>query len=155
LWTTRTSAVARSRTWSHASSGWRGTLACRRIVWRSPAGGTGGSMGPRAGGLVPPGVPRPRGSFGVTRPKGRVEGFPAYWESFLPFIYAKFGDPRDPKDVAYMHDRSPLYFVDRIQKPLLVVQGDKDVRVKKDQSDRIVDALKARNVPVHYLVLTN
>jgi len=93
--------------------------------------------------------------FGVSELKSLVEGFPAYWEAFLPFIYAKFGDPRDPKDVAYMHDRSPLYFVDRIQRPLLVVQGDKDVRVKKDQSDRIVAALKARKVPVHYLVLSN
>jgi Dipeptidyl aminopeptidases/acylaminoacyl-peptidases len=91
--------------------------------------------------------------FGVSELKSLVEGFPAYWESFLPFIYAKFGDPRDPKDVAYMRERSPLYFVDRIQRPLLVVQGDKDVRVKKDQSDRIVEALKSRNVPVHYLVL--
>jgi dipeptidyl aminopeptidase/acylaminoacyl peptidase len=45
--------------------------------------------------------------------------------------------------------------VDRVERPLLVVQGDKDVRVKKDQSDRIVDALKARNVPVHYLILKN
>ena len=91
--------------------------------------------------------------FGVSELKSLVEGFPSYWESFLPFIYAKFGDPRDPKDVAYMHDRSPLYFVDRIQRPLLVVQGDKDVRVKKDQSDRMVQALEARHVPVHYLVL--
>jgi dipeptidyl aminopeptidase/acylaminoacyl peptidase len=36
-----------------------------------------------------------------------------------------------------------------------VVQGDKDPRVKKDQSDRIVKALKDRSVPVHYLVLEN
>jgi dipeptidyl aminopeptidase/acylaminoacyl peptidase len=93
--------------------------------------------------------------FGVSELKTLVEQFPAYWESFLPFIYAKFGDPRDPTDVAYMHDRSPLYFVDRIQRPLLVVQGDKDVRVRKDQSDRIIDALKRRDVPVHYLVLKN
>ena len=93
--------------------------------------------------------------FGVSELKSLVEGFPSYWESFLPFIYAKFGDPRLPKDVAYMRERSPLYFVDRIQRPLLVVQGDKDVRVRKDQSDRIVDALKSRNVPVHYLVLND
>ena len=91
--------------------------------------------------------------FGVSELKTLVEGFPAYWESFLPFIYAKFGDPRDPRDVTYMHDRSPLYYVDRIQRPLLVVQGDKDVRVKKDQSDRLVEALRSRQVPVHYLVL--
>jgi dipeptidyl aminopeptidase/acylaminoacyl peptidase len=91
--------------------------------------------------------------FGVSELKSLVEQFPAYWESEKAFIYAKFGNPNDPKDVAYMRERSPLYFVDRIQRPLLVVQGDKDVRVKKDQSDRIVEALKARNVPVSYLIL--
>ena len=36
---------------------------------------------------------------------------------------------------------------------MLVVQGDRDARVKKDQSDRVVEALRARNVPVDYLVL--
>jgi dipeptidyl aminopeptidase/acylaminoacyl peptidase len=34
-------------------------------------------------------------------------------------------------------------------------QGDKNVRVKKDQSDRIVEALQGRNVPVHYVILKN
>ena len=62
--------------------------------------------------------------------------------------------PEDPADAGYQHDRSPIHFVDKIQRPLLVVQGDRDARVKKDQSDRIVDALK-RKVPVHYLVLEN
>jgi len=93
--------------------------------------------------------------FGVSELKSLVEQFPAYWESGKAFIYTKFGNPNDPKDVQYMHDRSPLYFVDRIQRPLLVVQGDKDVRVKKDQSDRIVEALQGRNVPVHYVILKN
>ena len=32
-----------------------------------------------------------------------------------------------------------------IKRPLLVVQGDKDARVKKDQSDRIVSALSSRS----------
>jgi dipeptidyl aminopeptidase/acylaminoacyl peptidase len=35
------------------------------------------------------------------------------------------------------------------------VQGDKDPRVTKDQSDRIVEALRKRKVPVEYLVLEN
>ena len=93
--------------------------------------------------------------FGVSELKSLVEQFPAYWESAMPAIYAKFGNPHDPRDAVYLHDRSPLYYADRIVRPLLVVQGDKDVRVKKDQSDRIVNALKARGVPVDYLVLTD
>ena len=68
-------------------------------------------------------------------------------------IYRKFGDPKNPADAQYQHDRSPLYFLDKVVRPILVVQGDRDARVKKDQSDRVVQVLKQRNVPVHYLVL--
>ncbi len=93
--------------------------------------------------------------FGVSELKSLVEGFPAYWASGASFIYAKFGNPSDPADQSYLHDRSPLYYADRIERPLLVVQGDKDVRVKKDQSDRIVEAVKRKGVPVYYLVLEN
>lgn len=93
--------------------------------------------------------------FGVSELKSLVEGFPAYWASGANFIYAKFGNPKDPADQTYLHDRSPLYYVDRIERPLLVVQGDKDVRVKRDQSDRIVEGVKRKGVPVYYLVLQN
>jgi dipeptidyl aminopeptidase/acylaminoacyl peptidase len=38
-------------------------------------------------------------------------------------------------------------------RPLFVAQGDHDARVRKDQSDRIVEALRKKGVPVEYLVL--
>ena len=91
--------------------------------------------------------------FGVSDLKTLVESFPPYWAAGIEFIHAKFGDPNDPKDAPYLHDRSPIFFADRIERPLLVVAGDKDVRVRKDQSDRIVEAVRRRGVPVHYLVL--
>ncbi len=52
-------------------------------------------------------------------------------------------------------DLKTLGAVDRMKRPLLVVQGDHDPRVTKDQLDRIVEALRARKVPVEYLVLDN
>jgi dipeptidyl aminopeptidase/acylaminoacyl peptidase len=93
--------------------------------------------------------------FGVSDLKTLVESFPPYWASAASEIYKKFGDPKNPAHAAYQHDRSPIHFLDRVTKPLLVVQGEKDARVKKDQSDRVVEALKARHVAVHYLVLAN
>jgi dipeptidyl aminopeptidase/acylaminoacyl peptidase len=93
--------------------------------------------------------------FGVSDLKSLVESFPPYWASASAEIYVKFGDPKNPADAAYQHDQSPLNFIDRVKRPLLVVQGDKDARVKKDQSDRMVQALRAHKVPVHYLVLEN
>jgi dipeptidyl aminopeptidase/acylaminoacyl peptidase len=93
--------------------------------------------------------------FGVSDLKSLVESFPPYWASSATYIYRKFGDPKNPAHARYQHDRSPLHFVDRMERPLLVVQGDKDARVKKDQSDRMVDAIQKKGVPVHYLVLQN
>jgi dipeptidyl aminopeptidase/acylaminoacyl peptidase len=93
--------------------------------------------------------------FGVSDLKTLVESFPPYWASGAEFIYKKFGNPKDPADAKYQHDRSPIHFVDKIVRPLLVVQGDRDARVKKDQSDRVVAELQKRKVPVHYLVLAD
>ena len=93
--------------------------------------------------------------FGVSDLKSLVESFPPYWETEASYIYKKFGDPKNPEHAQYQHDRSPGFYVDRIERPVLVVQGEKDVRVKKDQSERIVKALEQRGVPVHYLLLEN
>lgn len=90
---------------------------------------------------------------GVSDLKSLVESFPPYWAAAASFIYKKFGDPKNPEHARYQHDRSPIHFVDRIVRPLMVIQGDRDPRVKKDQSDRMVAAIEARRVPVHYLVV--
>jgi dipeptidyl aminopeptidase/acylaminoacyl peptidase len=91
--------------------------------------------------------------FGVSDLKSLVESFPPYWTAMATYIYEKFGNPANPDHAQYQHDRSPLNFVDRIETPLLVVQGENDARVRQDQSDRIVAALRERGVPVHYLIL--
>jgi dipeptidyl aminopeptidase/acylaminoacyl peptidase len=62
------------------------------------------------------------------------------------------GDPDDPSDEADLLARSPITMVDRITTPLLVVQGANDVRVVKAEADNMVEALRARDVPVEYLV---
>ncbi|MEV0641510.1 S9 family peptidase [Streptomyces sp. NPDC050619] len=69
------------------------------------------------------------------------------------YLYA--GDPSDPQQEADLWARSPISRVDAIRTPLMVVQGANDVRVVKAESDRIVDALRARGVEVEYLVKDN
>jgi len=91
--------------------------------------------------------------YGVSDLKSSMESIPAYWLLYAGYYHKKWGDPKNPADAAYQHDRSPIHFLDHVQRPLLVIQGDRDPRVTKDQSDRVVAALRARNVPVHYLVL--
>ena len=80
--------------------------------------------------------------------------------SLPPFVRANMtnnwiayvGDPDDPEQLADMRRRSPITMVDRIRTPLLVAQGANDVRVVQAESDNIVAPLRARGVPVEYLV---
>ena len=49
-------------------------------------------------------------------------------------------------------ERSPLTHVDKIKRPLLIGQGANDPRVKQAESDQIVAAMKAKNIPVTYVL---
>jgi dipeptidyl aminopeptidase/acylaminoacyl peptidase len=91
--------------------------------------------------------------FGISDLKSLVESYPPYWKVYSPFTFKKYGDPANPEHARYQRERSPVHFTDRIVGPLLVVQGENDKRVRRDQSDRLVAALAGRGVPVHYLVL--
>ena len=56
-----------------------------------------------------------------------------------------------PEAEALYRERSPLFHADQIRVPLLVLQGLEDEVVPPNQSELIVDALKANGVPVAYL----
>ncbi len=82
-----------------------------------------------------------------------VENAPPYWELGLPRWHRFVGNPAVPAQRARMLERSPLTRVDALERPLLVVHGANDVRVRRDQSDRLVEALRARGRPVEYLLV--
>ncbi|MFN2567200.1 MAG: alpha/beta fold hydrolase, partial [Gemmatimonadaceae bacterium] len=85
-----------------------------------------------------------------------IESFPAYWRPFLEgSFYYHIGNPADSAAREDMRKRSPLFFVERIQDPLLVVQGANDPRVTKREADQIVTALRDRGVKVQYLLAAN
>jgi dipeptidyl aminopeptidase/acylaminoacyl peptidase len=65
---------------------------------------------------------------------------------------AEYGDERDPAMRAFLESISPLNHVDKIAKPLLVVQGLNDPRVPHTESEQIVAALRKRGTPVWYLM---
>ncbi|MGN9814754.1 S9 family peptidase [Streptomyces sp. SD11] len=67
--------------------------------------------------------------------------------------YAYVGDPADPEQEADMLARSPITHIDRVRTPLMVVHGANDARVVLAESDRLVEALRARDVPVDYIVM--
>lgn len=51
-----------------------------------------------------------------------------------------------------LQSRSPLFFADRVSKPLMIIQGSNDPRVKQAESDQFVLALEKKNIPVTYLL---
>jgi dipeptidyl aminopeptidase/acylaminoacyl peptidase len=88
--------------------------------------------------------------FGVSNWVRTLKSMPAYWESERKAIYAEIGDPE--KDEQMLRDISPLFHVDKIKRPLMVLQGANDPRVIKVESDEIVAAARKNGVPVEYVV---
>lgn len=77
---------------------------------------------------------------------------PPYWESFRKQLIARMGDPDTEEGRKWLKERSPLTYADRIVKPLLIGQGANDPRVKQAESDQIVAAMQAKNIPVTYVL---
>ncbi|MCL5996912.1 MAG: prolyl oligopeptidase family serine peptidase [Chloroflexi bacterium] len=69
-----------------------------------------------------------------------------------PMTTTYVGDDRTAEGRALLKRLSPLTYVDRICRPLLIGQGANDPRVKRAQSDQIVAALQARRIPVTYVL---
>ncbi len=65
----------------------------------------------------------------------------------------EFGDL--DKDAAFLDSISPLRDADKIVAPLFVYAGAHDTRALRSESDLIVKALRARKVPVEYMVADN
>jgi dipeptidyl aminopeptidase/acylaminoacyl peptidase len=68
---------------------------------------------------------------------------------------AEYGDERDPAMREFLLSISPLTHADRVNKPLLVMQGKNDPRVPWTESEQIVRRLQQRGVPVWYLLADN
>ena len=82
-----------------------------------------------------------------------LQTIPPYWEPMREMFYAMVGDPE--KDKELVTAASPLFHADKITAPLFVAQGVNDPRVKKAESDQIVNALKERGIEVPYMVKEN
>ncbi len=77
---------------------------------------------------------------------------PPYWEAFREQMYRRVGNPTTPEGVALLKERSPLNSADKIVRPLLIGQGANDPRVNVAESDQIVAAMEAKQIPVTYVL---
>ncbi|WP_456276869.1 alpha/beta fold hydrolase [Bacillus sp. AK128] len=88
--------------------------------------------------------------FGVTNWERTLKSIPSWWESMRDALYQKLGNPYE--NVEYIRSISPLFHADKINKPVIVLQGANDPRVLQVESDDVVAALRENNIPVEYIV---
>ncbi|MBN1917374.1 MAG: S9 family peptidase [Verrucomicrobia bacterium] len=81
-----------------------------------------------------------------------MESIPPYWKPMLELFAKRIGDHRTEEGRALLTKHSPLTYVDRICRPLLIGQGANDPRVRKAESDQIVEAMQSRSIPVTYVL---
>lgn len=81
-----------------------------------------------------------------------LASIPAYWTAGRTQMYRRMGDPTTPDGQALLKAASPLFKAEAIKRPLLIGQGKNDPRVNQRESDQIVGAMKAKNIPVTYVL---
>ncbi|MBX3022129.1 MAG: S9 family peptidase [Bdellovibrionales bacterium] len=85
--------------------------------------------------------------FGPSNLLTFAKSVPPDW---TPYMDQLLGNPE--RDKEKLMEQSPIFSLDKIRCPLLVIQGAKDPRVVQAESDQIVEALKKRGHPVDYIV---
>jgi dipeptidyl aminopeptidase/acylaminoacyl peptidase len=113
------------------------------------------------------------GSYGGYLTMMGVTKYPDLWAAGVPIVpfvnwfteiqnedpvlqqsdLATMGDLERNKDL--VHDRSPIFFVDQIKAPLLLLAGGNDPRCPKEESQQVVDAVKKRGGTVESKVYEN
>ncbi|HEX6122983.1 MAG TPA: S9 family peptidase [Ktedonobacterales bacterium] len=110
------------------------------------------------------------GSFGGFATLSAVTRLPEYWAAAVDIVgpsnlvtfarsvpptwrrmmAAWVGDP--DADAELLRERSPITYVEQARSPLLVLQGARDPRVVKAESDQMVERLRALGREVDYVV---
>jgi dipeptidyl aminopeptidase/acylaminoacyl peptidase len=86
--------------------------------------------------------------FGPSNLFTTIETAPEHWKAADREL---IGDP--VMDREKLIEDSPMTYIDKMTKPMLVIQGANDPRVVKVESDVIVEAMKERGQDVDYVVL--
>jgi dipeptidyl aminopeptidase/acylaminoacyl peptidase len=82
-----------------------------------------------------------------------AENFPPYWKLEMDRLYQYAGDPSKEEDRLIMQAKSPLFKAANITKPLMIIQGADDVRVRAEQSTALVKKLKGFNKDVDFWLI--
>ncbi|MFU8832852.1 MAG: alpha/beta fold hydrolase, partial [Wenzhouxiangella sp.] len=89
---------------------------------------------------------------GVSNLISLINSIPAYWGPARMLFTLRMGDPDTEEGRAQLERQSPINHVDKIQRPLLVIHGANDPRVRQAEADQIVVAMREADLPVEYIV---
>lgn len=81
-----------------------------------------------------------------------LNSIPPYWAPMKKMFDVRVGDMNDPEERKMLEEQSPLNYAENITKPLFVVQGANDPRVKKAEADQIVIAMRDLERDVEYML---
>jgi len=83
-----------------------------------------------------------------------VVNFETFFAQSEPWMAAistiEYGDPATQLEM--LRSLSPIHKVDRIKTPMIVLHGANDTNVPVVEAEQVVSSLKARNVPVEYIL---
>jgi dipeptidyl aminopeptidase/acylaminoacyl peptidase len=85
--------------------------------------------------------------FGPSNLITAAKAVPPTWRRMMKRF---MGDPDEDADM--LRERSPMTYIENVKTPLLVIQGAKDPRVVKPESDQLVDKLQSLGRDVEYVV---
>lgn len=92
---------------------------------------------------------------GVSNIETFFKSFPEYWKPMTEMVKQIWYDLDNPEELKIAREVSPINNIDKIMRPLFVVQGANDPRVNINESDQIVTALRAKGFEVPYMVKYN
>ena len=84
-----------------------------------------------------------------------MNSIPEYWKPYLAMLKEIWYDIDLPEEERIAREVSPVYQIDKIQKPLFVVQGANDPRVNINESDQIVEKMRGKGFETPYMVKYN
>jgi len=83
------------------------------------------------------------------------QSFPEYWKPLIKMAKEIWYDVDDPEEAEIAKEVSPIFQIDKIIKPVFVVQGANDPRVNINESDQIVVKLREKGFEIPYMVKYN
>src|SRR5438132_2001880 len=82
-----------------------------------------------------------------------LENAPPHWKLWMPLFYKYVGDPSRPEDRARLEARSPLFRARDARRPILIIHGANDQRVRLREAEQMVEALQREGKDVRFVIL--